>query len=306
MGKKINDVITQSRNFRFLESIVNSLFVYDGLPDTVDIDFINYHLNRNGYIVWCKVDGDVVTLQGAISGLDLYNRPTTFYSANPVTKYNHVKRQIGKDCVVLYNTLNKRFAKNNLPILYKYTRLLDNIDNSIDCSIFNTKASTIYNVDSETDTMKIKLRIDKIANGEPFILANTKKSQAQEILTGTKSPTVEHIPVKNNYVLDLLLRDRYTIFCNFLTELGVNSTPFEKKERQIESEVNSNNELLGIVASEMLKAREQAIDEVNKMFGTNISVKFNREEIESNVELDTQLPADSTGKTDETGDGSSN
>lgn len=263
-------------NYRLLERIFNSAFIYTGLPDSVDVDFINSYLNNTGYITWCKADdGTIRTLQGAISGIDVYNRPTTFESANPVSKYSGLKRTIGEDCVVMFNTLNDRKAENNVRLFTKYAALLDELDKSINSAIYNSRVSAIFSVESDTEAQQVRAMCDDVAKGKPFILTNN--NAVRNSLMGISGQMVETLPVKSNYVLDLLLRDRYTILCNFLTEIGINNTPFEKKERQIVNEVDSNNELLKITGFEFLEARKKALEKVNEMFGLNISVDFNRE-----------------------------
>lgn len=269
-------------NYKLLERVFNSCFVYEGLPDTVDIDFINFYLNNLGYVTWCKADdGTIRTLQGAISGIDVYNRPTDFESANPISKYSGIKRKIGKDCVVMYNTLNNRKPESNIRLFRKYEKRLNEIDRSIMCAIYNTRVSSIFSVESDPEAQQVRAMCDDVAEGRPFIITNT--NAVRDSLLNVRKSLVESLPVKANYVLDLLLRDRYTILCNYLTEIGINNTPFEKKERQIETEVDSNNELLNITAFEFLQARKKALTAVNDMFGLNISVEFNRE-IERSVE----------------------
>ena len=45
----------------------------------------------------------------------------------------------------------------------------------------------------------------------------------------------------------------------------------------IESEVDSNNQLLLFNISDMLAERKKACDEINKLFGTNITVELSEE-----------------------------
>ena len=51
----------------------------------------------------------------------------------------------------------------------------------------------------------------------------------------------------------------------------------DKKERMIESEVDSNNQLLLFNISDMLAERKKACEEINKLFGTNITVELSDE-----------------------------
>lgn len=272
------------RNREWLESLINALFIYDNVPDTIDIDFVNFALNNFGFITWLEADdGTIRTLQGAISGIDVYSRPVKFTSTNPVKSYSGLERTIGEDCVVMYNTPNRRKAQSNIPLLNKYAALLNNIDVSINTAITNTRASTIYRAKNDVEAQHVRNMLDQVNAGKPFVLVND--DIVGTLLGNSDTSIAENLPVKANYVLDLLLRDRYTVICNFLTELGINNTPFEKKERQIETEVDSNNELLNISNWGYLKARQDALDAVNSMFNQNITVKFNRELIERVIDI---------------------
>lgn len=51
----------------------------------------------------------------------------------------------------------------------------------------------------------------------------------------------------------------------------------DKKERQISDEVNSNLEQISMSRQIGLNSRRQGADEINRMFGTNITVNYNPE-----------------------------
>ena len=68
-----------------------------------------------------------------------------------------------------------------------------------------------------------------------------------------------------------------------LTFLGQNNTPVDKKERLITDEAESNNQLIQSFADLQLEARKKACEEINAMFGLNVSVK-RREPVEKPVE----------------------
>lgn len=271
----------QTYNFAFLERLFDSLFKVKNLPETMDINFINWNLNRRGYITLLKADdGTLRCLQGAISGLDVYNRPVKFISTNPVAKYCDLRRTIGEDCVVMRNTLNKRLVQPNNRLFRKYADMLTIIETSIDCAMYNSRVSTIFNAESDAEAQKIRAMFDQLAMGKPFIITNSRKP-VDVLKQNVARPLIELTGAnRNGYIVDLLLRDRWTIICNFLTEIGVNNNPFEKAERQITDEVNSNNEMLDIARFEYFKAREEAWNEFNEMFGENVTIEFNRDYLE--------------------------
>lgn len=60
----------------------------------------------------------------------------------------------------------------------------------------------------------------------------------------------------------------------YYTLLGINNANTDKKERQIVDEVNSNNELIEASVKNMLECRQTACEEINKKWGTDISVRL--------------------------------
>ena len=60
----------------------------------------------------------------------------------------------------------------------------------------------------------------------------------------------------------------------FLSEIGV-KTSKNKREREITDEVAADNQLLTINVEDLEKWRKMGVEEVNKMFGTEISVSRN-------------------------------
>ena len=67
-------------------------------------------------------------------------------------------------------------------------------------------------------------------------------------------------------------QNKFELEREILTFFGLNNN-FEKKERLLVDEVNSNNEFISSNVDIMLKCREDFCKEVNEMFGLNISVK---------------------------------
>lgn len=62
----------------------------------------------------------------------------------------------------------------------------------------------------------------------------------------------------------------------FYADIGVRFTK-DKKERMIESEVSSDNQMLLFNISDMLHQREKASAEINALFGLNTSVRLSKE-----------------------------
>ena len=120
----------------------------------------------------------------------------------------------------------------------------------------------------------------------PYFIACNKKNELtwknmyQKIALG--EPAVFHsdlidlnslqvMPTQAPYVADKLNEYRFELEREILTFLGINNN-FEKKERLVTDEVNSNNEFIQRNIQIQLKHREEACEKINAMFGLNIKV----------------------------------
>ena len=74
-------------------------------------------------------------------------------------------------------------------------------------------------------------------------------------------------------VFPQLQTQKHMILNEVFTALGINNANMDKRERMVANEVEANNEQVKACEDVMLKARQQACKEINRIFGTNISVK---------------------------------
>ena len=64
---------------------------------------------------------------------------------------------------------------------------------------------------------------------------------------------------------------------NFYNSIGVNANFNMKRERLNTAEVNINDSALFVNVVNMLNNRQKAVEKINKMFGTNITVEISDE-----------------------------
>ena len=123
---------------------------------------------------------------------------------------------------------------------------------------------------TEKTKKALEIIFEKVENFEPYILAN------REIGLGDNALEVLTMPTP--YVADKLNEYKYELEREILTFLSLNNN-FEKKERLLTDEINSNNDFISTNAMLMYKNRLQACEEINKNFGLNVKVLPNKKMI---------------------------
>lgn len=257
--------------YRLFEMIA-SLYKYEGLPDTVNRDYLETVLLGTGSIVWCKdKNGKLRALRGAHYGFDCYNFPTNFEIANPVL--GNIKGTFGVDGVWMRNNI---YAKPIDSIVKEYALNIAQLDIDLKVNLDNIKLTKVFKVDNDAQAKQVRELYKKIISGEPAVVQAGSLDFFSEENMNLFSSDVQ-------YYGDKFLADRRTQINDFLTQFGINNISFEKKERLIETEVEKNNQEIEINKQYWLRPRKDALKEINRIFGTNITVDIYEGEKEEEV-----------------------
>lgn len=246
----------QNHYMRKFSTIAIGMIGWDNLPPLVDPWYLNESLFVFGSVCWFRLDsGELVALREFRNGpLSIYGTPLswTAYGANGF----HVELN-PTNSVLMYNNSIKF---GDVMTCQYYSELMANIDR------------------------KAKMNVDSQIN--PFLFRGTKEQKAsvdiirQQIQADVPVVVVdkqfrpgEHMEILNFKTefraLDFnTLKRQYELEC--LDMLGVDNAGSDKRERLLTGEVTSNNEKNGVVRSDKLKCRIQAVELINEMFGTNI------------------------------------
>lgn len=283
MSKRYDKIFNYSR--RYLKNLLRSLFIYES--DTPTIDFLAHEENllfRSGFSVGFKTDAvidkelknNVMIADGAISGVDAYFRPTLFTPANPRI-IGTVKRTPGVDCAVCYNTQNYQFPETMNPIVDIYADLLAHVMISTRTSVINSRVTLIPTVADDKEALRVTELIQKMYEGESYALAYE--------ISELDGKSIFPVKARDNIVVSELADARRNILADFFSEIGVQTLAVDKRERTNLMEMDSNSQQQKISCDVMLKPRERWCEEMNRIFGTNISVKFNESEVLKNVNI---------------------
>ena len=268
---------------RHLKNLLRNYFVWEGLPDTIDARALEETLLfEEGFIVgfqWneasdrnAEYKDKVIVSGGALAGIDLYQRATTFRSANPVI-IPPVARTPRVDCVPLFNTKNYRFGENCNTVVNIYADMLADTTISMKNSIRNSRVTILPTVNDDKEAVRVNDLMKQIYDGEAFALRYK--------VNDFDGQTLFPIRAKDNIVVSELADARRCIMADFFSETGVKTIAVDKRERVNLQEMSSNDTQTKIACDIMLQPRQKWAEEMNAMFGTNISVKFNEEVVKN-------------------------
>ena len=294
-----------SSYIRYFLARLQSMFIYEGLPDSIPQKWLENLLLVNGSCVWIKNGDDLIVTRAGIGGKpDVYYIPTECIVANPYVKEG-VNRTYTRDedCVLM---VNDTYAQGLLPLLKKYCSML--VENEITMSIADIMARATIILSAADDNTKdsAELFIKHLLEGKldvigesPFLVGNQDRAL-----------TVNQLSNSAAILTDLIEYQQY-IKAGLYNELGLQSNYNMKRESINAGESQLNEDMLHPLIDNMLTERQQALEKVNSMFGTDISVRFNSaweinereeeaaiEQIEATAEA-TEDQADQTEETPE-------
>lgn len=265
--------------FHRLMELSISMFEWINLPPSVDSRFLELCLFGEGYSVFFKDDVlGYLALQCAIGGkLNVYRIPTD-RRAYAVSGYQ--KNLTEKDSVLIFN--NELHTNSMLPVLDFAQKMWD-IDRSI---IVNAKAqkTPVALLCDEKQRLTLKNVYEQYEGNQPFIFGSDSLDLKKIQAIKTDAP----------YVADKLYNLKTQIWNEALTYLGISNSNVQKKERLVRDESIRN--MGGTIASRYsrLNARKYACDQINRMFGLNIDVRFR----DDYITIDTEIPETTTQETE--------
>lgn len=244
-----------------IKELAISRFKWNNLPDTIDERFLELTLFEQGMAVFFKDDVmGFLALTTMIGGkLDVYRIPTkrTAYANNGFNIHLD-----NTNSVIIWNN---KLHDNMIYGCEMFAHRLYECDRTIDVNIKAQKTPILITC-SENQRLTLKNTYEQYTGNAPVIFAD----KDIDILK-----SLQAIPTLAPYVADKLLETKTQIWNECLTWLGISNTNYQKKERLISDEVSRN--MGGTIASRnsALEMRKQACDEINRMFGLDISVEFN-------------------------------
>ena len=240
-------------------NIYLSLFKWNNLPNNINPIFIEQTLLTQGKGMFINDNelGFMFVPCIANSKVNYQNEPIE-YTANTFG-YN---KTFSKDDIVLIR--NNPLENSSDIMLINYCIKLSECSNTARINL-QAQKTPILIVCDDKDLLTMKNLYQKYNGNEPVIYGDKNLNFENLKVIKTDAP----------YVIDKISDYKVILRNELLTNLGIDNSNIDKKERLITDEVNSNNKEIEINRNVMLKEREKACELINKKFNLNISVSLN-------------------------------
>ena len=255
------NMLSSNMYLRRLCELSMSMFKWEGLPESVDVRYLEKELFLTGQALFFKDDVLGYLALGCLANgsFDVYGEPKVRRAYSRYSGYNS-DSFTDKDSVIIWN--NYMRVPSAQDVMYYAQRLWD-LDSTIDINAKAQKTPVLIQCD-EKQRLSL-LNVYKEYDGNSPVLFGDKNLDIKGFgVLKTDAP----------FVADKLYELKNQIWNEALTYLGISNVSYQKKERLITDEVTRGQG--GTVASRYsrLAMREQACNRINELFGLDVSVKY--------------------------------
>ena len=266
---------------RILMELSLARFKWTGLPDTIDIRFMETVLLRDALAVFywdSEYDRFMVLRAMGLGNLNMYDNPTEF------TVYGNAmlnKKLSGRDCVPIWAN---KLRIPEMDVIHLYARRLAELDRTIDINQLNTRHPVVFAVDVN-ERLSMVNAFRKVQEGEPVIFG-----------TEMMGPTAlgERVSVFNTGqdkgVLTEILDVKTRTWNEAMTLLGIMNVNSEKRERMVVEEAAGASGMVLAFRGAAMGERQAACERINKMYDLECSVEWALDEDLGSTDLEGMNP----------------
>ena len=256
---------------------VLSRFEFGGIPDDWDIDYFLEVLFLEGHLCITDTSMGILPFKCGLTGIGVFEQPTRCIVANPIL--GNFERVIGVDCEIIRLQYNYSGCGR---LINRYATLLAMCDSAVSVNLMNSKAAYVFKAASKAQAATIQKMYDDISCGKPAVFVGENGALDNE--------NVFTMPAKQNFIADDVQLLKRNIVNEFLTDIGINNTNLDKRERLTDDEVNANNDEVIANLQHWYDNLSDGIRRVNRLFNLNLSVKIREYGREEGPDVDTTEP----------------
>lgn len=253
----------RSQYIRYMLNRTQSMFKWEGLPETIPARILELYLQCNGNACFYKHEGNLYVFIGGRGGTpDVYYMPTIYTIANPALHLS-VQANIDINCIVMPND---SMYMGLMPMFEMYASQMTETALSIDIATVNSRIVDLISAPDDRTRESALKYLEDMRDGELGVIASN------EFLSGiTATP---YGSTGHGTITDLIELMQYQK-ASWFNDLGLNANYNMKRESINSGESQLNNDALLPLVDDMLNCRQKFAEKVNKMFGTEISVSMN-------------------------------
>ena len=248
---------------RVLTELACNRFKWTGVPDTIDLRFLELALFRQALCVfyWDDEFSRYMALRAAGTGrINMYDNPTTYtVLGNAMFRSRTLDSH---ECVPIWANF-LRIPDWDIVLLYA-SKLAD-LDRTIEINLDAMRYTYIMTVPEDQRLSYMNIM--------------RQHKEGQPIIFGTQALNPELIQsfpvtIDKDVVLNLQM-SKAKLWSETMTLLGINNANQDKKERLVAAEVGANDGQVLAARNIAMDARQFAVEAINKKYDLSISVEWN-------------------------------
>ena len=218
-------------------------------------------------------NGLLLLVPFAVAKYDITDAPSvvSYINKRGATFIPQGLKIVNKDCVIGW--AHSSHAPIRSLVMYYIEKIVD-VENTIEMNLFVHKLPRLV-VCSPEDKARVEDLMERIERGEKKLFLDAQDVQAIKNVLDSGSNT--------SYIIDKLYQYKQNLENELSTFLGINNNPFEKAERLVVGEVNSNNQLISECGNCFDDTIQAFCDECKKVLDFPLTLDI--EEIEEEPEM---------------------
>lgn len=276
--------------------ILSSMFTYDGLPDSIPEEFVEQFLIMNGSAAGWRYDGSdedffdklIVSIGDSANEPNVYGIGKKYIAA---TQNGYVKTLTpDEDGVIIWNNSTKT---SDMGIINAFADMLTEEVLSLKSNIYYSRNKPVFKANTDIEKNAIKEAFNNIKNDlEPIVI--TSNNVLEQLDGADESIKVLDITdVQNADKIQYIVKAIDDTFRWFFTFYGQSMQGNGKMAQQTVKEVDGSTSLSFIYPNDRLKQRQKGFDKFNKLFGTEITVRYSDAWLTESIKYKNEADIDS-------------
>lgn len=270
MKPKYQKEFLDMQHWLVLFNLILSRYEWEGLPENIPQEFLEGCLVSNGTVGFFKKGAEYWVVWGSYNGDVKGYLASEYAGALPGVGSFHGK--VGKDVAVGWNNATRTPDL----LLMQYSSILTEIDVSEKINVLFSRFLRIPKAKDQKEKEAIKSAINAVLNGKIDAIVSDTVHDARALLdiSSKDSEFLELTDVREVDKLQYLNQYRDNVMKRFWSLYGQRMQVTSKMAQMSNDEVHSNDNVNMVLTLQGLKLREKFCEEVNSLFGLNISVKL--------------------------------